>query len=597
MPWLNDSTDRLKLMKVTTTTPNISGQALALGELSSAIFEAAVDAMIVIDQFGIINALNPAAENTFGFSRAELIGCNVSALMPEPDASKHDDYLLAHTKTGQRKIIGKGREVVGKRKDGSLFPMHLSIGELNIGEQRLYVGICHDISIRRQMLEQITYMATHDSLTGCVNRNHLHDNLQRLMLECEHSNWQLVVLFIDLDGFKQINDYYDHDVGDRLLSGLAERLQGSVGKNDLLARMGGDEFLIASKQPRERNAPRRLAQRLLDCLATPFEINGIELRVRASIGISLHPGHGQNSDQLVNDADIAMYQAKAEGGNCIRFFRLALRDKMEAIFRTVSRLRKAIELNQFELHYQLQFELTPPYRPSGLEALLRWHDGSNGLIPPTHFIPLAEEYGLMPAISRLVLERACNDNKTLISEGLLDVPMAVNICSRSFLQSDFIGQVSSVLAKSGLPASRLEIEITESVAIHDIILATQTILSLHDIGVEVAMDDFGTGYSSPGTLKSLPVDRLKIDRSFVSELPDNDFDRAIVQAILIVAKSAGMQVVAEGIENTDQLNFLQKHGCSHGQGYWYAKPLPLAKLKALLREKEKALDIGASLAI
>ncbi|NES12063.1 diguanylate cyclase, partial [Pseudomonas laurentiana] len=183
------------------------------------------------------------------------------ALMPEPDASNHDGYLLAHAKTGERKIIGKGREVVGKRKDGSLFPMHLSIGELNIGGQRLYVGICHDISIRRQMLEQITYMATHDSLTGCVNRNHLHDNLQRLMLECEHSNWQLVVLFIDLDGFKQINDHYDHDVGDRLLSSLAQRLQGTVGKNDLLARMGGDEFLIASKQPRERNAPRRLAQR------------------------------------------------------------------------------------------------------------------------------------------------------------------------------------------------------------------------------------------------------------------------------------------------------------------------------------------------
>ncbi|AYN99564.1 EAL domain-containing protein [Pseudomonas sp. LTGT-11-2Z] len=574
-------------MKTFITTSESKPQELSLGDLSSAIFEAAVDAMIVIDNTGIIHALNPAAEEIFGFARTELIGSNVSILMPDPDSSKHDDYLRAYTKTGEKKIIGKGREVVGKRKEGSLFPMHLSIGELSVGEQQLYVGICHDITARKQMIEQITYMATHDSLTGCVNRNNLHEKLQDLMLSCENGEWQLVMLFIDLDGFKQINDHYDHDVGDRLLSNLAQRLQENLTKSDLLARMGGDEFLVASIQSRERNAPRRLGQRLLDSLSKPFDIKGIEIRVRASIGISLHPGHSQNSDQLVNDADIAMYQAKAEGGNCIRFFRLDLRDKMESTFRTVGRLRKAIELNQFELHYQLQFELAPPYRPSGLEALIRWHDGSYGTISPANFIPLAEEYGLMPAISRLVLERACSDNKELIAEGLLDVPVAVNICSNSFLQSDFIGQVSATLRRVGLPASRLEIEITESIAIHDISLAVKTILALHDIGVEVSMDDFGTGYSSPGTLKRLPIDRLKIDRAFISELPQNEFDRAIVQATLILAKSIGMQVVAEGIENEEQLCFLQQNGCSYGQGYWYARPLPLSKLKNLLASKEE----------
>ncbi len=574
-------------MKTMISPVESTARELSLGDLSHAIFEAAVDAMIVIDKAGIMLALNPAAVEIFGFSRAEIIGCNVSILMPGPDASRHDDYLNAYTKTGEKKIIGKGREVVGKRKDGSLFPMHLSVGELSVGEQKLYVGICHDISARKRMIEQITYMATHDSLTGCVNRNNLHDNLKGLMLACESAEWQLVVIFIDLDGFKQINDHYDHDVGDRLLSNLAKRLQENLSKSDLLARMGGDEFLIASIQPRERNAPRRLGQRLLDCLSIPFDVKGIEIKVRASLGISLHPGHSQSSDQLVNDADIAMYQAKAEGGNCMRFFRLELRDKMENTFRTVGRLRKAIELNQFELHYQLQFELAPPYRPSGLEALIRWHDGCHGTIPPANFIPLAEEYGLMPAISRLVLERACIDNKELISEGLLDVPVAVNICSRSFLQSDFIGQVSATLSRVGLPASRLEIEITESIAIHDISLAIKTIFALHDIGVEVSMDDFGTGYSSPGTLKRLPIDRLKIDKTFISELPHNEFDRAIVQATLIVAKSVGMQVVAEGVENVEQLNFLQQNGCAYGQGYWYAEPLPLSKLKELLVSKKK----------
>lgn len=569
-------------MKTFITSNESTSQELSLGDLSHAIFEAAVDAMIVIDTAGIICALNPAAETIFGFLRTELIGRNVSTLMPDPDSSRHDDYLRAYTKTGEKKIIGKGREVVGKRKDGSLFPMHLSIGELSVGEQKLYVGICHDITVRKEIIEKITYMATHDSLTGCVNRNSLHERLRDLILFCQGGEWQLVILFIDLDGFKQINDHYDHDVGDRLLSDLAQRLQKNLSKSDLLARMGGDEFLIASIQPRERNAPRRLGQRLLDCLSTPFIIKGIEIRVRASIGISLSPGHSQNSDQLINDADIAMYQAKAEGGNCIRFFRLDLRDKMESTFRTVGRLRKAIELNQFELHYQLQFELVPPYRPSGLEALIRWNDGCHGTISPANFIPLAEEYGLMPAISRLVLERACSDNKELISEGLLDVPVAVNICSNSFLQSDFIGQVSATLRRVGLPPSRLEIEITESIAIHDISLAIKTILALHDLGVEVSMDDFGTGYSSPGILKRLPIDRLKIDRTFIGELPHNEFDRAIVQATLIVAKSIGMQVVAEGIENAEQLDFLQKNGCTYGQGYWYAEPLPLPKLKNLL---------------
>ncbi len=572
-------------MKTTITTNSTQGDELTLGELSDAIFEAAVDAMIVINQYGIIHALNPAAERTFGFNRIELIGHNVSILMPKQEAKKHDGYLNAYATTGERKMIGKSREVVGKRKNGSVFPMHLSVGELSVGEQKLYIGICYDTSSNKQMLEKITYMATHDSLTGCLNRNYLHSGLEQLMAGCIEHDLQLAVLFIDLDGFKKINDHYDHDVGDRLLASVAKRIKKQLNDDDLIARIGGDEFLVASNQARGSNAPHTLAHNILNSLKKHFNIDGIEIRVRASIGVSLYPGHSKTSDQLINDADIAMYKAKVTGGNCVQFFELEQREKLEIIFKKVSRLRKAIELDQLELHYQLQFELSPPYRPIGLEALLRWRDGDNGLIMPDDFIALALEYGMMNTMTHWVIEQACKDNLSIISEQLLNVPISVNACSASFLHKNFVSQLKETLQRTGLPAHRLEIEITESVAIDNLSLATETIRYLNTMGIYIAMDDFGTGYSSPGILKHLPVKRLKIDRSFVQELPHSTFDQAVIKSMLIVAESTGMQVIAEGIENIEQVDFLRSLGCTQGQGYWYAKPLPLCELKTLLKQK------------
>lgn len=562
---------------------------LALGELSSAIFEAAVDSMIVINQYGIIHELNPAAERTFGYDRSLLIGKNVSSLMPEKDAKQHDGYLLSYTQTGERKMIGKGREVVGKRKDGSLFPMHLSVGELVAGDKKFYIGICHDTSRNNKMLEKITYMASHDSLTGCLNRNYLHSGLERLMDEARDNKLQLSALFIDLDGFKQINDHYDHDVGDHLLASVAQRIKALLGSKDLLARIGGDEFLVASNLAAEGNAARKLAQSILDSLKKPFTINGIELRVRASIGISLYPGYSRSSDQLINDADIAMYQAKIAGGNCMRFFKIEQREKVQSIFETVKRLRRAIKQGSFELHYQLQFELSPPYRPIGLEALVRWRDGDNGLVMPDNFIPLALEYGMLPALSRWVTERACADNLILITEQLLDAPVAVNIGSESFLHKNFLSMITSALKQSGLAANRLEVEITESVALHNLEQACSITQDLNDLGVNVSVDDFGTGYSSPGMLRRLPAQRLKIDSSFVRELPSNRFDQAVIKSMLIMANSVDMQVIAEGIESIEQLELLRSLGCEQGQGYWYAKPMPLTELKILLKQKNAAL--------
>lgn len=554
-----------------------STQELVLDAQSNAIFEGVADAMMIISKGGVVQAANAAAEKIFGRNRTELVGVSISTLTSGIEWPVTDFYISGGDKLNmvfETKAIREGDDI----------SLSLSIGGAIINGQEVEVGVFHDISDRKKILDQVTYLATHDSLTGCLNRNYLHDNLQRLMLACKDGSQQVVAAYIDLDDFKCINDRYDHQVGDDLLRRFAHRLKDNLDVGGLVCRLGGDEFFIASIRPNERSAPRRLVQGILDCLERPFKVNGIEIAVRASIGISLYPGHSSSSDQLVSDADIAMYQAKADGGSCMRFFRIAMREKLNSVFKTVGRLRRAIEQNQFELHYQLQFELFPPYRPSGLEALLRWRD-INGYVSPEVFIPLAEEYGLMPAISRWVLERACLDNKYLISEGLLDVAVAVNVCSRTFVQNEFVGEVSATLSRANLPASRLEIEVTESIAILDVAITINTISSLHDLGVEVSIDDFGTGYSSLRLLKSLPVDRLKIDKSFVRDFPGSGFDQAVIQAILTIAKSVGIQVVAEGIETIEQCVALNEQGCNYGQGFWYAKPLPLDELKKILSEK------------
>lgn len=550
--------------------------------LAGAIFDAAVDAIMVINARGILQAANRATEQTFGFSADELLGKNISMLMPAPHAEAHDGYLDNYCAGGERKIIGIGREVMGRRKDGVCFPLHLSVGEFQRDGQRLFVGICHDISERRKFTERIAFLAAYDGLTGCANRHEFIQGLAMAMEACEVSGRQLAVLFIDLDGFKQINDNHGHRVGDRLLKLAAERFQKSLRDGDMLGRVGGDEFVASIMLESGAETAERVAARLIEALKEPFVIDTRVLSVSASIGISLYPDHGQSADEVMNEADIAMYQAKVEGGACIRLFDQALRERSERVYRLLSRLRKAISLDQFELHYQLQFDMQT-LQPCGMEALLRWRDGSNGLVAPDQFIPVAQEYGLMPAIGRWVIRRARRDNAALIEAGLMDVAVAVNICAPLFSEAGFVALVRQTLRDSGLPAERLELEITEDVAMNASAQVLQTSVELHEAGVRLAMDDFGVGFSSLGRLKQLRFDKLKIDRSFVSGLPGNPSDQAIIQAILGIAQGLGMRTVAEGVETEAQLALLQEGGCSQGQGFWFARPMPLAELVEWLR--------------
>lgn len=553
--------------------------------LTSAIFNAAVDAIMVIDSLGILKAANKSAERLFGFSEDEMLGQNVSILMPAPYAQQHDTYLNNYCTGGERKIIGIGREVMGRHKDGSSFPLHLSVGEFLQGDQRLFVGICHDISERRQFTENIAFLAKYDGLTGCANRREFIEGLSKAIESCDINERKIAVLFIDLDGFKQINDNHGHRVGDRLLKLTAERFQKILRDTDLLGRVGGDEFVVSIVIDSKIETASEIAKRLLETLREPFVIDNRALTVSASIGISLFPDDGITADEVINEADIAMYQAKVEGGNCIRLFDQALRDRSEQIYRVLSRLRKAIPLEQFELHYQLQFDLQT-MQPCGIEALLRWRDGKNGLVPPDQFIPIALEYGLMPTIGRWVIHQACKDNIALIKSDLLDVTVAVNICAPLFSEPGFCSLVSQTLIKTGLPANRLELEITEDVAMNSSAQVLQTSNELHKAGISLAMDDFGVGFSSLDRLKKLRFDKLKIDRSFVSGLPESTSDQAIVKAILGMAEGLGMITIAEGIESSEQISFLQEAGCARGQGFIFAKPMPLKDLIEWLRARK-----------
>lgn len=564
--------------------PESCGWAGHESALAGAIFDAAVDAIMVIDARGILQAVNRATEQIFGFDSDELLGKNVSMLMPAPHAQAHDGYLENYCAGGERKIIGIGREVMGRRKDGVCFPLHLSVGEFQRDGQRLFVGICHDISERRKFTERIAFLAAYDSLTGCANRHEFIQVLAVAMKDCEATGRQMAVLFIDLDNFKQINDNHGHRVGDRLLKLVAERFKKSLREVDILGRVGGDEFVASIQLDTGVETAERVATRLIESLKEPFVIDARVLSVSASIGISLYPDHGQCADEVMNEADIAMYQAKLDGGACIRLFDQTLRERSERVYRLLSRLRKAISLEQFELHYQLQFDMHT-LQPCGMEALLRWRDGSNGLVAPDQFIPVAHEYGLMPAIGRWVLRRACRDNAALIEMGLLNVAVAVNICAPLFSETSFVALVRQTLRNSGLSAERLELEITEDVAMNSSVQVLQTSVELNEAGVRLAMDDFGVGFSSLGRLKQLRFDKLKIDRSFVSGLPGSASDQAIVQAILGIAQGLGMRTVAEGVETEAQLSLLREGGCSQGQGFWFARPMPLTDLIEWLRAR------------
>jgi diguanylate cyclase (GGDEF)-like protein len=430
--------------------------------------------------------------------------------------------------------------------------------------------------------ERIEYLASHDGLTGLPNREMFNHLLQAAMVTARHHQLQFAMLFIDLDRFKIINDSLGHEAGDALLVETARRLRDNLRTDDIVARLGGDEFVVILEHSAALGEIEKVAAKLLDAVGQPVQLSGHECLATASIGIAMFPDHGSDVHTLTKNADMAMYLAKEDGKNNFRFFTREV--KMPSIERLALEncLRHALERDQFSLHYQPKVDLTGG-QITGVEALLRWTHPEYGMLPPAQFIPLAEETGLIVPIGRWALNAACAQNMEWQRRGLRPVSVAVNLSPRQFADENLLHDVDEALAISGMSPVLLQLEVTESMMMRNVSGAIKVLDALQSRGIRLAIDDFGTGYSSMSLMKQFPIDTLKIDRSFVRDLPDDTEDRAIAQAIINMGRALGMTIVAEGVETSAQEAFLRAHGCDEMQGYLFSRPLPPEQLADLLR--------------
>ncbi len=442
-----------------------------------------------------------------------------------------------------------------------------------------------DASKRRELEETIRHQAYHDALTDLPNRALFKDRLTVALAQANRSRQMFAVMFLDLDRFKAVNDTAGHAQGDRLLKIVAGQLKGLIREDDSLARVGGDEFTVLLGITRIEDAI-TVAERILKSFQEPRALGGHEFRITASIGITLYPGDRGDAETLLRNADIAMYRAKEEGRNNYQIYTPAMNTLLLERLAVESDLRHALEREEFVIYYQPQVDMESG-GITGLEALIRWEHPRRGLVPPLEFIPLAEETGLIAPIGEWVLRTACRQNRAWQDAGLPPVRIAVNLSGRQFEQPGLVQTVAQVLAESGLAPRYLELEITESTAMRNVDYTARMLRELKGMGVRIAIDDFGTGYSSLGYLKRFPVDMLKIDQSFVRDLPDDENDAALAAGIIAMAHELKLEVIAEGVETEEQLAFLQRQRCDEMQGYLFSKPVPSDELERMLRRAER----------
>jgi diguanylate cyclase (GGDEF)-like protein len=430
--------------------------------------------------------------------------------------------------------------------------------------------------------EWIEYLASHDSLTKLPNRDTFNELLHHAIERAHRHQRQFALLFIDLDRFKVINDSLGHDAGDILLLETADRLRDALRGSDVVARLGGDEFVVILEQTAEREDVENIARHLLSVLSQPLQLSGHECHTTASIGIAMYPSNGADVQTLTKNADMAMYLAKEDGKNGFRFFTKEIKTQSIERLTLESALRRALERDQFALHYQPKVDMATG-QITGVEALLRWTHPELSVLPPMQFIPLAEETGLIVPIGRWVLKEACAQNMAWQRRGLRPVSMAVNLSPRQFADERLLQDIDEALAASGMSPVLLQLEVTESMVMRNVSRAIKVLDAIQSRGIRLAIDDFGTGYSSMSLMKQFPIDTIKIDRSFVRDLPQDTEDRAIAQAIISMGKALGMTVVAEGVETTAQEAFLRDHACDEMQGFLYGKPVTPQQMADLLR--------------
>ena len=555
------------------TRHQLAEQAIRESEERMRKFAAATSEGIFFHRNRVLIDVNESLLGITGYTREEMIGHDALEFVTHEWHQTMTDYIRAEREDPYE------AEVV--HKDGHKIAVELVGKTVFVDGEAHRLGALRDITARKHAEARIQYLAHHDLLTGLPNRAYLTERLGTILALARRHGTLVAILFLDLDNFKSVNDLLGHHVGDVLLRQVAARIKGVLREADMVSRLGGDEFLVILADLAAAEDAGTVAEKLLQVIAAPVELEEREFRIDASIGISVFPRDGDNADDLIRHADAAMYSAKEQGRGHSRFYTPGLSDAAAEDLAHESRLRDALRSGEFVLHYQPQLRVAD-LQLAGVEALVRWRHPQRGLTDPEEFIGFAETHGLIDDIGQFVLREACRQNKAWQAAGYAPLPICVNVSAAQFQRGDLIADVGRVLEETGLEARYLELELTESLLMDQDIVGS-ALAGLRALGVKIAIDDFGTGYSSLAYLKRYPIDKLKIDRSFIADLGADADDRAIAVAIINMAKTLKLAALAEGVERAEQLEFLRQHGCDEFQGYLAGNPVPAEEFRAFSR--------------
>ncbi|MGB0671450.1 MAG: EAL domain-containing protein, partial [Rhodospirillales bacterium] len=540
------------------------------------------EGVAITDSNCLVRSINAAWTRISGYTVTDLEGKRP----PSEEFIKADPSLYERMWSDIRRTGRWDGEYWTERKDGTRYAERLSVAAItdadgNVTQHALVIS---DVTKRKEDEERIRFQANYDSLTKLPNRSLFLDRLGQNLAHMGRQGRNLALMFIDLDGFKLVNDTLGHDMGDELLKEASERLLSCIRNGDTVARLGGDEFTVIMPNLEDpRNAP-IVAQRVLDSLSQAFVLGGHEVFVSGSIGITIFPDDANDASELIKNADAAMYRAKEQGKANYQFFTSDMNAEVKERLVLKNNLSKALARDEFELYYQPKLDLMTG-RIRSAEALMRWQNPELGNVSPARFIPILEETGGVVEVGAWAIETACRRHKAWLDEGLPPVRIAVNLSARQLRDLSFVDRVREVLEETGTPPSGLEIEITESMLMSDAERAVRTLGKLSDMGIKIAMDDFGTGYSSLSYLKKFPIDTIKIDRSFVSDIATDPDDAEIIRTIITMGRTLNRSIVAEGVETQDQLDLLRAYDCDEIQGYFFSRPLPWDKATDFLKSQ------------
>ncbi len=560
-----------------TTTPHATRQQLqASHELVHAIVESSPNGIVTIDEEGIIQSFNPTAERLFDYTATEVIGKNISILISGPDHSRHDGHIQHYIKTGKARILNQhGREVTGLKKGNNPIPIELMVTEMWIGDQRYFLSFMRDISERRKQDAQLEYMATHDRLTGLMNRTQLTIRMDIAAA----NNTPFLLFYLELDRFQPINEVLGHSIGDQVLVKVGEQLALMSNNSEQVAYIGGSTFAFLCLNPKGSINALDMARSLYSCLEAPLELKQFSIDTEVSIGITCHPGHGNNAVDLLRYAQIAMHSARR------RQIMFAIYDDEMEFYQLehlslASELRHAIEADELVVYYQPKVDINNK-QIIGVEALVRWQHPKKGLMRPDLFIPLAEDTGIIYPFTAWLINEVSHQIRQWQDSGT-DLLVAINLAPRNLLEADLPEKLNQAIIRWDIKPSNLMIEITERGLMTEPRRAMTTLHRIHEIGIGISIDDFGTGYSSLAYLKDLPVDELKIDKVFVDAMEHDTRSLTIVQMIIQMAHFLGLEVIAEGVESEGDWRRLELLGCDRAQGYYMGRPMPTDELERWL---------------